>query len=136
VRENFSQKKKDIEQLSIFKTLLEKPALIDDILNVIDASMFGEYQELFEALLREEKDHPLLMGLAIDDSIQTMDEEEFRKSLLWMLSTYYKFLYQNIAKDATLSYEKKSFLMRKIKTDIMPRLKRGELIAYESFSTI
>ncbi|MEA3419876.1 MAG: DNA primase [Campylobacterota bacterium] len=136
VRDSFSEKKKDIEQLSIFKTLLEKPDLIDDVLNVIDTSMFGEYQELFEALLREEKEHPLLMGLAIDDTIQIMDEEELRKSLLWMLGTYYKLLYQNIAKDTSLSYEKKSFLMRKIKTDIIPRLKRGELVAYESFSTI
>ncbi|MEA3492548.1 MAG: DNA primase [Campylobacterota bacterium] len=136
VHEQFSQRREDIEQLSIFKTLLEKPTLIDDLLNVIDSSMFGDYQELFEVLLREEREHPLLMGLAIDDSIQTMSEEEFKKSLLWMLTTYYKMQYQKIIQDGSLSYKKKSFLMHKIKMDIMPRLKRGELVAYESFSTI
>ncbi len=136
VRESFTQKRENIEQLSLFKTLLEKPTLIDDLLDVVDRSMFGENQELFEALLRNEREHPLLMGLIIDDTIQTMDEEAFKKSLLWMITGYYTSQYQAIAKDSSLSYQKKSFLMRKIKMDIIPRLKRGELVAYESFSTI
>lgn len=136
VRERFSQKKEDVELLSIFKTLLEKPSLVDDVLNVIDSSMFGEYQQLFEALIREEGDHPQLVGLSIDDTIQTMNEEELKKSLLWMLGSYYTQQYRMIAKDMSLSYQKKSFYMRKIKTDIIPRLKKGELVAYESFSTI
>lgn len=136
VRERFSQKKEDVELLSIFKTLLEKPSLVDDVLNVIDSSMFGDYRQLFEALVQEEKEHPQLVGLSIDDTIQTMSGEELKKSLLWMLGNYYKQQYQMIAKDTSLSYQKKSFYMRKIKTDIIPRLKRGELVAYESFSTI
>ncbi len=136
VRESFTQKRENIEQLSMFKTLLEKPTLIDDLLNVVDISMFGENRELFEALLRNEREHPLLMGLIIDDTIQTMDEEAFKKSLLWMVTSYYTLQYQAIVKDSTLSYQKKSFLMRKIKMDIIPRLKKGELVAYESFSTI
>ncbi|MEA3456843.1 MAG: DNA primase [Campylobacterota bacterium] len=136
VRERFSQKKEDVELLSIFKTLLEKPSLVDDVLNVIDSSMFGEYRQLFEALIREEREDPQLAGLSIDDTIQTMNEEELKKSLLWMLGSYYTQQYQIIAKDMSLSYQKKSFYMRKIKTDIIPRLKKGELVAYESFSTI
>ncbi len=136
VRESFNQKREDIEHLSIFKTLLEKPTLIDEVLNVIDSNMFGNNRELFEALLREDKEDPLLRGLMIDDTIQTMDEEELKKSLLWMLTSYYTVQYQRIPKDDSLSYAKKSFLMRKIKMDIIPRLKKGELVAYESFSTI
>ena len=136
VRERFSQKKEDVALMSLFKTLLENPMLIDDVLNVMDSSMFGEYRALFEALMRDEKDHPQLVGLSIDDSIQTMDGEELKKSLLWMLTLYYRQQYQAIAKDSSISFQKKSFLMRKIKTDIIPRLKKGELVAYESFSTI
>jgi DNA primase len=136
VRRSFTQKKEDIALLSLFKTLLEKPMLIDEVLDVLDSSMFGEYQSLFEALVREEQDHPQLVGLSIDENIQTLSEEELRKSLLWMLSLYYREQYREIAKDNTLSYQKKSFLMRKIKTDIIPRLKRGELVAYESFGTV
>ncbi len=136
VRERFSQKKEDIALLSLFKTLLENPLLIDDVLDVIDSSMFGAYQPLFEALVHEELEHPQLVGLSIDDTIQTLNEEELKKSLLWMLSIYYRQQYQAISKDKSLSFQKKSFLMRKIKTDIIPRLKQGELVAYESFGTI
>jgi len=134
IRDQFSQRRDDVEVLSIFKTLLDKPTLIDELLNVVDLSMFGDHGELFEAILRDERDHPLLMGLTIDDTISPMDEDGFKKSLLWMLTRYYTQHYQDIAKDDTLSYKKKSFLMRKIKMDIIPRLKRGELIAYERLS--
>jgi len=136
VRRSFTQKKEDIALLSLFKTLLEKPMLIDEVLDVLDSSMFGEYQPLFEALVREEQDHPQLVGLSIDDNIQILSEEELKKSLLWMLSLYYREQYREIARNGSLSYQKKSFLMRKIKTDIIPRLKKGELVAYESFGTI
>lgn len=136
VKERFEQRREDVELLSILKTLQENPTLIDDLLNVMDATMFGGHREAFEALLRDEQEHPLLMGLAIDESIQTMNEEGFKKSMLWLLTAHYKAEYQIIAKDSSLSYAKKSFLLRKIKMDIIPRLKKGELVAYESFSTI
>jgi len=131
VRQSFTQRREDIEQLSIFKTLLDRPSLIDDLLNVVDISMFTHNQDMFEAILRGDKSHPLLVGLSIDETILPMKEEEFKKSLLWMLTRYYTTHYQSIAKDSSLSYQKKSFLMRKIKMDILPRLKKGELIAYE-----
>ncbi|SFV57514.1 DNA primase [hydrothermal vent metagenome] len=134
VRQDFNQRREDIEQLSIFKTLMEKPSLIDDLLNVVDTSMFVENQEMFEAILRGDETHPLLVGLSIDNTIMAMEEDEFKKSLLWMLTKYYTTHYRSIAKDPNLSYQKKSFLMRKIKMDILPRLKRGELVAYEKLS--
>ena len=131
VREDFSRKKEDVAQLSILKTLLEKPALIDDVLNVIDVGMFGEYQALFEALLREEKEHPLLMGLAIDDSLQILDEEEMKNILRNFLTRQYEAMLKSIASNRDIPFAKQSFLIRKIRTDIIPRLRRGELVAYE-----
>ena len=134
VRESFSHKKEDVAQLSILKTLLEKPALIEDVLNVVDASMFGEYQGMFEALLREEEEHPALMGLAIDDTLQVLEEEEMRAILRNFLIKQYDLRLKAIAGDRELPFDKKSFLIRKIRTDIIPRLKRGELVAYEGLS--
>ena len=134
VRQSFTQRREDIEQLSIFKTLLATPSLIDELLNVVDISMFSQNQEMFEAILKDDTSHPLLVGLSIDESIFPMKEEEFKKSLLWMLTKYYTTHYQSIAKDPSLSYQKKSFLMHKIKMDILPRLKKGELVAYDRLS--
>ncbi|DAB40059.1 MAG TPA: DNA primase [Sulfurovum sp. UBA12169] len=131
-KERFSQKRDDVAQLSILKTLLEKPNLIDDVLNVVDVNMFGKYTELFRALIKGEKEHPYLMGLSINESLQVMSESELKDILRNFLIKHYDVRLKHIVADATIPFAKKSFLIRKIKTDIIPRLKRGELVAYES----
>lgn len=131
-KERLSQKRDDVAQLSILKTLLENPNLIDDVLNVIDVSMFGKYTELFKALIRDEKEHPGLMGLSVDESLQVISEPELKNMLCNVLIKHYDARLKRIVADTAIPFAKKSFLIRKIKTDIIPRLKRGELVAYES----
>jgi len=131
-RENFSQKRDDVAQLSILKTLLEKPNLIDSVLDVIDVEMFGGYAELFSALIKGEKEHPHLMGLAIDDTFQVMNEEELQNVLRNFLIKHYDAKLKKIVADAGIPFAKKSFMIRKIKTDIIPRLKRGELVSFDT----
>lgn len=130
-RNNFSEKRDDVAQLSILKTLLEKPELIDSVLDVIDVSMFGQYTELFSALLRGEYENPQLVGLSIEENFQVMNEEELKDVLRNFLIKYYDIKLKNIVSDASIPFSKKSFIIRKIKTDIMPKLKRGELVSYE-----
>jgi len=130
-KESFSQKRDDVAQLSILKTLLEKPELIDSVLDVIDVNMFGGYAAMFSALINGEKEHPHLMGLAVDETFQVMDEAELQAVLRNFLIKYYDVKLKHIVADQTIPFEKKSFLIRKIKTDIIPRLKRGELVAFE-----
>ncbi len=130
-RESFSQKRDDVAQLSILKTLLEKPELIDSVLDIIDVNMFGGYAAMFSALINGEKEHPHLMGLAVDETFQVMDESELQGVLRSFLIKHYDMKLKNIVADKTIPFEKKSFLIRKIKTDIIPRLKRGELVAFE-----
>jgi DNA primase len=131
-RESFSQKRDDVAQLSILKTLLEKPELIDSVLDVIDVNMFGGYAALFSALINGEREHPHLMGLAVDESLQVMNEEELQNVLRNFLIKHYDLKLRSIVADASIPFAKKSFLIRKIKTDIIPRLKRGELVAYDA----
>ncbi|BAF73196.1 DNA primase [Sulfurovum sp. NBC37-1] len=130
-KESFSQKRDDVAQLSILKTLLEKPELIDSVLDVIDVNMFGGYAAMFSALISGEKEYPHLMGLAVDDTFQVMDEAELQGVLRNFLIKHYDMKLKHIVADQTIPFEKKSFLIRKIKTDIIPRLKRGELVAFE-----
>ena len=118
-------------QLSILKTLLEKPNLIDSVLDVIDIEMFGGYAALFSALINGEKEHPHLMGLAVDESLQVMNEEELQEVLRNFLIKHYDVKLRTIAADSSMAFAKKSFMIRKIKTDIIPRLKRGELVSFD-----
>lgn len=131
-KESFSQKRDDVAQLSILKTLLEKPDLIDSVLDVIDVDMFGGYAALFSALINGEREHPHLMGLAVDESLQVMNEKELQNVLRNFLIKHYDIKLKNIVADRSIPFDKKSFLIRKIKTDIIPRLKRGELVAYDT----
>jgi DNA primase len=104
-KESFSQKRDDVAQLSILKTLLEKPELIDSVLDVIDVNMFGGY---------------------------AANEEELQNVLRNFLIKHYDLKLKNIVSDTSIPFAKKSFLIRKIKTDIIPRLKRGELVAFDA----
>jgi DNA primase len=130
-KESLSQKKDDIAQLGILKTLLENPALVDSVLDVIDIEMFGYYAPLFSALIEGKTDHPQLVRLSIDESVQVMSEEELKGFLRAFMIRHYDLKLKSIVADQSIPFAKKSFLIRKIKTDIIPRLKRGELVAYQ-----
>ncbi|MCB4757899.1 MAG: DNA primase [Sulfurovum sp.] len=131
-RENFSQAKDDIAQLSILKTLLEKPKLVDFVLDVVDVKFFGRYVELLEAFIRGEKEHPKLVGLSLDENIKVMDEKELEQALVQMLQAYYEEKLRNLPRQKNLSSTEKMYQIRKIKIDILPKLKKGELVIFES----
>jgi len=130
-RENFAQPRDDVAQLSILKTLIENPALINNVLAVVDVSMFGNYAGLFSALLNGEHDNPGLVGLSVDESFEVMNEEELNSVLRNFLIKHYDKKLKSVVISQQIPYEKKSYLIRKIRTDIIPRLKRGELVAFD-----
>lgn len=131
-KERFSQKSDDVAQLSIFKTLLENPGLVDNVLDIVDETMFGSYAPLFSAIVRGEHENPRLVGLLLDETVKVMSEKELQDVLRNILIRYYDNKLKTIVSDTSMPFTKKSFLIRKIKTDIIPRLKRGELVAMES----
>jgi len=126
----FESTRDDVGQLSIVKTLLENRRFVDKVSNVIEPSMFGQYGGLLAAAIKGEET-PELTGLSLDENIKIMDEEELKRSLASFLFRHYSVQLKSITTDASLPLAKKSFLIRKIKMDIMPRLKRGELVTYK-----
>ncbi|MFT7879293.1 MAG: DNA primase [Sulfurimonas sp.] len=130
-KESFTQQKDDIGQLGILKTMLEKPDLVASVLDIVDIEMFGSYAPLFHAVLNGTQEDPRLMRILVDESIQVMSEEELEQFLRTFLMRHYDRELKRIVADQNIPFAKKSFLIRKIKTDIIPRLKRGELVAYD-----
>ncbi|MDR1285622.1 MAG: DNA primase [Campylobacteraceae bacterium] len=123
----------DTLELSIIKTLLLKPDLIDMTLDIIDVSMFKVHMEELSLLLEGQKEHPSLRKLLVLDNVKIYEEEELINALKPFLIAFYKDEIEKIKKITSLSFEKKSFLFRKI-WNIIERLKKGELVHYESFS--
>ena len=131
-RESFTQNKDDSAHLQIIKTLIENPNLIDTVLNVMDVAMFESYAPLVSALITGEYENPGLVRLSLDDSLDILTEEKLNRELCALLLKQYNLKLKSIASSQQIPFEKKSFLIRKIRTDIIPRLKKGELVSFEA----
>ncbi len=131
-----TQSKEDPAWQAILRTLIENEGLIDEVLDLIDPKMAGKYQDALHALIRGEKEHPRLRGIAIAQGIHPLEEEEFWRTLRALIERFYRLKLREITQNPNLPYQKKSYWIRKIKTDILPRLKKGELVPYESDFTL
>jgi DNA primase len=125
----FDETKDDIGKLSIIKTLMEQRNLIDQVVSVIEPSMFGEYDALLTSVIQNQE-NSALTALLLDESIKVMSEAELIQALASFLFRHYNNKLKSITLDSSMPLLKKSFLIRKIKIDILPRLKRGELVTY------
>ncbi|MEA1880755.1 MAG: DNA primase [Campylobacterota bacterium] len=130
-QQSFTQNKDDTEILGIIKTMIEDPSLIDTVINSVNIDIFGTYAEHFTLLLNGENNHPLLMGISVNEQIYTLEKTELLFALRKMLIRYYKVKLRTLPREQNLSSEKKMFLIRKLRTDIIPRLEKGELITYD-----
>ena len=125
----------DMLELTIIKTILSEPSLIDTVLDTIDIAMFKTHSEEFALLLRNELEHPKLRRIVLWDDIKVYNESELIASMIGFLHSYYFEAFQTIKSSKHLSYEKKQFLIRKIQ-EKLHKLKLGELVPYESISTL
>ncbi len=128
VQEKIHIKNRDMAKLGTLKTMLEAPELLANVVSYIDIEMFGEYQKVYELILKQELSHPYLLKLSLDESIKTLSLEEFKQAIINMLITKYENKLKVINTNRSLPYDEKSFWIRKIKLDILPRLKRGEFV--------
>jgi DNA primase len=110
--------------------LIEDNSLIDSVVDVVDSEMFDRYKELYEAILSKDTNNPNVVRLSLDDNIQILNEQELKDILIGILIKYYDKKLKAIVADNSIEYSQKSFLIRKIRTDIIPRLKKGELAYY------
>jgi DNA primase len=122
------QTHKDLWELTIIKTVLENPSLIDTILDVLDPSLLQFHRFELELALQNQKEHPKIMEILLDDEIKPLESfEALKKELVTFLVRHYERELKKINFDKSLTFEKKAFLIRKIR-DKISRLKRGELV--------
>ncbi len=118
---------KDMWELSLIKTILEKPQFINTILDVIDPSLFQFHAREFSLALNADKERPELMAIAVDESIVALDNEDaLTAELITFLSRHYERELKKINIQQNISFEEKAFFIRKFRGKIA-KLKRGEL---------
>ena len=120
----------DILELTIIKTILTKPSLIDTLLDTIDESMFKTHNEEFRLLLENQFKHPSLRKIALWDDVKIYDEKNLISAMITFLIRYYNEKLSQVKSDKSLNYKEKQFHIRSIQEKIF-RLRKGELITYE-----
>ncbi len=123
---------RDMWELSLVKTVLEHPELIDQILDAIDPSILQFHQRELSIAISGRLDAPELMAIAVDDGIAShTNYEELKAELITFLTKYYNQEYKKIQLRQDIGFEQKAFLIRSIRGKIS-KLQRGELVAYEA----
>lgn len=110
---------KDILELSLIKTILEKPEFIDLIMDLVDENMFSFHAQEFLLSISGEHNHPQIMSILLDDSIKSLQDEESLKSELniFLIKFYERALKQLNFRD-DLDFMKKAQMMRNYKKEI------------------
>ena len=129
------RRKEDIAELSMIKTILSNPSVLDRVFDIVGAEVFHIHSYEFSLVVQEQFEHPDLLGISIRDDIKELDEESLKKQLRLFLIKHYNEALRIVSRNRSIPAEKKNFLLRKIKENLQ-KLKQGELVAYESFSAV
>jgi len=122
---------KDMWELTLIKTVIEKPELISQILDVLDPSLLQFHAREFALALANKTDAQELMAIAVDESIIALvDEEALHAELITFLSRYYERELRKVNIAQNMSFEEKAFYIRKFRGKIA-QLKRGELVGFK-----
>ena len=121
---------KDMWELSLIKTVLEKPHFIDQILDVLDPSILQFHSYEFSLALSQKRDAPELMSILVDESVGVLrDEEALSAELITFLTRHYERELKKVNIAPNITFEEKAFYIRKFRGKIA-KLKRGELVGF------
>ncbi|UCN00362.1 DNA primase [Sulfurimonas sp. SWIR-19] len=119
---------RDMWELSLIKTILEKPEYIEQVLDVIDPSFLQFHSYEFSLVLQGKQDTPEIMAIRVDETITPLqDEEALNAELITFLTRYYERELKKVNIASNISFEEKAFYIRKFRGKIA-KLKRGELV--------
>jgi len=121
----------DVWELSLVKTILESPALIENILDFIDPSQLHIHANELALALNNQQEHPLLVKTMLNDSIKPFKEEDLKNELLFFLRNYYAKELRKVKLQKDISFEQKTFTIRQY-TEKINKLRRGELVPFKA----
>ncbi len=129
------ERKEDISELTLIKTLLSKSHMINTIMDTVGENLFQNHINEFKLLLNGVYDDPLLLGIKIRDDLIELNDEEFKHQIRVFLTKHNKEGLLRVSHNRNITFEKKSFYLRKIKENLK-KLSRGDLVPYEDYGTL
>lgn len=114
----------------IIKSILEKPTLLDMVLDFIDIECFFEYKDEFSLLKNGNFLDEKLQKILIDDNTKPFNEKELKDELkVLIIKAYQKEI--ELLKKANIDLETKTFWIHN-RFQKISELKKGVLASYES----
>jgi len=119
---------KDMWELSLIKTLIEKPHWIDRVLDVLQPSFLLFHSHEFNLAINLKNDDPQLMAILVDENIHSIkDDDSLKKELITFLSKHYERELKKVNLRTDIPFEEKAFIIREFRGKIID-LKNGQLI--------
>ena len=107
---------RDMWELSLIKTLLEKPHMLTQVLDVLDPSLLQFHQHEFSLLISNQINDPKIMAISVDESIKVIqNEDELQKELNTFLSKHYNREIKKINIRQDISFEQKAFEIKRLR---------------------
>ncbi len=128
-----TNKKINIAEASIIKTLYEQPQLMDEIVEYLSVDVFTVHKEELSLVYQEKFEDPKLFDIVLRDDILTLDYETLKKQIIKLLIPYYQQKLLEIKLNKSIPTDEKMHLLKKMNYKIL-QLKKGVLV--ESDSTI
>jgi DNA primase len=114
---------KNYGELSLIKSFLEHPQLIQDYSSYLKGSMFI-YQELYLDVVHRNINKPTVQALMIDEDIIAFSLDNFKQEILTFLIYDTNKKIKMIQGSEKMSFEEKTFKIRKYRNKLL-NLKRG-----------
>jgi len=119
------ERKKDLWEMMLIRTLLEHPEFSDFILDTLDPTLLQTHRHEFEQALQGNTQDPYVVEILLDENIKPLQtQEELKKELYTFLIRHYEKELKELNFDKSIDFSKKAFLIRKFRDKIM-ELKRG-----------
>ncbi|MHC3993360.1 DNA primase [Thiomicrolovo sp. ZZH C-3] len=123
---------RDLWELSLIKTVLERPGVVDALLDFIAPQMLRFHAREFATALQGDSSTPELIHIVMDEAVPVFpDDETLKSELLIFLRKYYEHRRQAVMRDPSIPSDKKYFLNRQILGKIA-KLKKGELVGIDA----
>ncbi len=120
-------KKIDVAEASIIKTLYENPNLMDEIIEYLSPQMFNTHFEELDAVYKEDFENPKLLEIVLRDDIKALDTEKLKNQIRKLLIPYYQKKMLEIKYNKNINNEEKMHYLKEINLKLL-KLKKGELV--------
>jgi DNA primase len=120
-------KKIDVAEASIIKTLYENKEWMDEIVEYLSPDMFNTHQEELRLVYQEDFENPKLLDIVLRDDIMVLSYETLKSQIIKLLIPYYKNKLIELKYDKTLDSELRMHLLKEINSKLL-KLKKGQLV--------